>query len=66
MVCQANQRKNDLGYLHRMMKETMESAAKEKKFDDLVIPELPKNVAGVPKPDFKAFVIENQKSRFGK
>ena len=48
-----------------MVKETIESAAKNKKFDGLVIPKLSRNIAGVPKPD-KAFVIQNQKSRFGK
>ena len=48
-----------------MVKETIESAAKNEKFDDLVIPKLPKYIAGVPKPD-KTFVIENQKSIFGK
>ena len=57
--------KKDLGYLHRMVKKTIKSAAKNENFNDLVIPKLPKNIAGVPKPD-KAFVIENQKSRFGK
>ena len=57
--------KKDLGYLHRMVKETIKSAAKNENFDNLVIPKLLKNIAGVPKPD-KAFVIENQKSRFGK
>ena len=57
--------KKDLGYLHRMAKETIKSAAKNEKFNDLVIPKLPKNIAGLPNPD-KAFVIENQKSRFGK
>ena len=57
--------KRDLGYWHRMAKETIKSPAKNEKFDNLVIPKLLKNTAGVPKPD-KAFVIENQKSRFGK
>ena len=42
-----------------MVKETIESAAKNETFDDL------KNIAGVPKPE-KAFVIENQKSKLGK
>ena len=48
-----------------MVKETIESAGKNEKFDDLVIPKLPKNIPGVPKPD-KASAIEDQKSRFGK
>ena len=45
--------------------ETIKSVAKNEKFDNLVIPKLPKNIAGVPKAD-KAFAIENQKSRFAK
>ena len=57
--------KQDLGYLHLIVKETIKSAGKNEMFDDLVIPKLPKNIAEVPKPD-KAFVIEKQKSRFGK
>ena len=56
-------KEKDLGYLHRMVKETIKSAAKHQIFDDLVIPKMPKSIAGVPKPD-RAFVIENQKSRF--
>ena len=43
----------------------IKSAAINEKFDNLVIPKLPKNIAGVPKPD-KTFVIENQESRSGK
>ena len=39
--------KKDLGYLHQMVKETIESAAKNEKFDHLVIPKLSKNIAGV-------------------
>ena len=45
--------KKDLGYLHRMVKKTIKSAAKNENFNDLVIPKLPKNIAGVPKPDWK-------------
>ena len=48
-----------------MVKETIESAAKNEKSDDLVIPKLPKNIPGIPKPD-KASAIEDLKSRFGK
>ena len=48
-----------------MVKETIESAAKNETLDDLVILKLSKNIAGVPKPE-KAFVIENQKSKLGK
>ena len=48
-----------------MVKENIESAAKNEKFDNLVNPALPKNMAGVLKPD-KAFLIKNQKPRFGK
>ena len=51
-------------YLHQMVAETLESAKKKEKFSDLQIPELPKNIAKVPKPE-KRTVIENQKSRFG-
>ena len=46
------------------MNETIELAAKNEKFNDLAISKLPRNVAGVQKPH-KAFVIKNQKSRFG-
>ena len=57
--------KKDLGYLHQIVKENIKPAAKNENFDDLVSPKRPKNITGVPKPD-KAFVIKNQKSRFGK
>ena len=57
--------KKDLEYWHRMVKYTIESAVKNEKFDDLVIPKQPKTIARVPKPD-KSFVMENQKSIFGK
>ena len=57
--------KKDLGYLHQMVKVTIDSAVKNEKFDNPVIPKLLKNMARVPKLD-KAFFIENQKSRFGK
>ena len=51
--------------MDRDWEEAIESAAKNEKFGDLVIPKLPKNITGVPEPD-KAFVIENQNSRFSK
>ena len=38
-----------------MVKETAAANQLQKKFDDFVIPKLPKNIAEVPKPD-KAFV----------
>ena len=60
-----NKEKKDLGYLHQMVKETIESATKNETFDELVILKLSKIIAGVPKPE-KAFVIENQKSKLGK
>ena len=41
---------------HQMVKETIKSAAKNEKFDDLVIPKQPKDMTGVRKPH-KAFVI---------
>ena len=58
------QEKKALWYLHGMVKETIELAAKNEKFNNLVISKLLRNVAGVQKPD-KAFVIRSQKSGFG-
>ena len=58
------QEKKALWYSHGMVNETIELAAKNEKFNDLAISKLPRNVAGVQKPH-KAFVIKNQKSRFG-
>ena len=48
-----------------MVKETIDPATKNVKFDNLIILKLPKNIAAVLRLN-KAFVIENEKSRFGK
>ena len=42
MVCETNQRKEGSQVLYQMLKKTI-------KFDNLVIPKLPKKIAGNPK-----------------
>ena len=54
----------DRDYLHTTVKETIEAAAKNETFDELILPVIPKIIAKIPKPD-KQSVIQNQKSRFG-
>ena len=55
MVCEINQRKEGSRIFASNGERNSCSESAAKKFDDLVIPKLPKNIAEVPKPD-KAFV----------
>ena len=48
-----------------MIKETIERASKNECLERLVITNLPKNIASVPKPE-KSLIIQNRISRFGK
>lgn len=57
-------KEKDRGYLHQMVKETIESAGKSNLLEKPLIPTIPKNIASTPKPN-KKDVIENQISRFG-
>ena len=56
--------KKDQIYLHKMLKETIESAANDQRLENPILPSLPRNIASVPKPE-KSTVIQNQLSRFG-
>ena len=56
--------KKDQAYLHKMLKETIESVAKDQRLENPILPSLPRNIASVPKPE-KSTVIQNQLSRFG-
>ena len=56
--------KKDQTYLHKMVKETIESAANDQRLENPILPSLPRNIASVPKPE-KSKVIQNQLSRFG-
>ena len=56
--------KKDQSYLHKMVKETIESAANDQRLENPILPSLPRNIASVPKPE-KSKVIQNQLSRFG-
>ena len=56
--------KKDQTYLHKMVKETIESAANDQRLENPILPSLPRNIASVPKPE-KSTVIQNQLSRFG-
>ena len=56
-------KEKDRSYLHRMVKETVECVKKKERPEKLPVPDLPKNIASIPKPD-KTVVIENQRSRF--
>ena len=51
-------------YLHKIVKETIESAANDQCLENPILPSLPRNIASVPKPE-KFTVIQNQLSRFG-
>ena len=51
-------------YLHRMVKESVECVTKKERPKKPFVPDLPKNIASIPKPD-KTVVIENQRSYFG-
>ena len=57
-------KQKDRSYLHQMVKETIECASKNERFERAVIPNLPKNIAPTPKPE-KSVIIQNQISRFG-
>ena len=56
--------KKDQTYLHKMVKETIESATNDQRLENPILPSLPRNIASVPKPE-KSTVIQNQLSRFG-
>jgi len=58
-------KEKDRSYLHQMVKETLECASKNEIFEKPVLPNLPKNIASIPKPE-KSLIIQNQISRFGK
>ena len=47
-----------------MVKETVECVKKKEHLGKLLVPDLTKNIASIPKPD-KTVVIENQRSHFG-
>lgn len=55
--------KKEKSYLKNMVKETIEYASSKKSLEIPKIPNLPKNIASVPKPD-KQEIINNQTSRF--
>ena len=57
-------KEKDRSYLHRMVKEIVECVKKKQCPEKPLVPDLPKNIASIPKPD-KTVVIENQRSRFG-
>ena len=47
-----------------MVKENIEYVKKKEHLEKPLIPDLPKNIASILKPD-KTVVIKNQRSRFG-
>ena len=47
-----------------MVKETVECVKKKERPENPLVPDLPKNIGSIPKPD-KTVVIENQRSRLG-
>ena len=51
-------------YLHEMVRETINCVERKEIPEKPNFPDLPKNIAPIPKPDKKT-VIENQRSRFG-
>ena len=55
--------KNERSYLKNMVNEMIEHASSDKSLPILKIPNLPKNIAAVAKPD-KQEIIKNQISRF--
>ena len=57
-------KKKDQTYLHKMVKETTESAANDQRLENTILPSLPRNTASVPKPETST-VIQNKLSRFG-
>ena len=44
-------KENDRSYLHRMVKETVECVKKKERPEKPLVPDLPKNIASIPKPD---------------
>ena len=56
--------KKDQTYLHKIVKETIESVANDQRLENPILPSLPRNFASAPKPE-KSTVIQNQLSRFG-
>ena len=56
--------KKDQTYLHKMVKETIESAANDQRLENPILLFLPRNIASVSKPE-KSTVIQNQLPRFG-
>ena len=59
-----SEKKKTRGYWHRMVKETADCVQKKERPEKPIVPDLPKNIASIPKPD-KTAVIENQRLRFG-
>ena len=47
-----------------MVKQTIKSAAKDQRLENVILPSLPRNIASVPKPQ-KFTVIQNQLPCFG-
>ena len=43
--------KKDQNYLHKMVKETTESAAHDQRLENPILPSLPRNIASLPKPE---------------
>ena len=52
-------KKKDQTYLHKMVKETIESAANDQRLENPILPSFPRNIASLPKPK-KSTVIQNQ------
>ena len=51
--------KKDQTYQHKIVKETIESAANHQRLENPILSCLPRNIASVPKPE-KSTVIQNQ------
>ena len=47
-----------------MVKETLECVKNKERPEKPLVPDLPKNIVSISKPD-KTVAIENQRSRFG-
>ena len=56
--------KKDQTYLHKMVNETIESAANDQRLENPILTSFPRIIASVPKPE-KFTVIQNQLPRFG-
>ena len=57
-------KEKDRSCLHQMVKETVEHVKKQERLEKPLVPDLPKNIASILKPD-KTVVIKNQRSGFG-